>query len=340
VTGVTVRVPAKLNLQLAVGSPRADGYHDLVTVFHAVSLFDEIVAAPAGRDGITVTGEGADRVPADGDNLALRAVAALRAVVPGHAPGVHVTITKRIPVAAGLAGGSADAAAALVACNELWGSGLGQRQLVDVAAKVGSDTAFGLLGGTAVGRGRGERLTPALAPSTQYHWVLAFADGQLSTPEVYAALDRLRAQEAKGPGGARGVRGGGQPPPRGVRGDGSPREQGGSGGDLPPEIALNAALMSALRSGDARQVARALSNDLQPAALSLFPALRKTLAAGLELGALGALVSGSGPTCAFLAASANRALDLAVSLSGAGVCRSVARVTGPVPGAAVVPPAG
>jgi len=343
VTGVTVRVPAKLNLQLAVGPPRRDGYHDLVTVFHAVSLFDEITGEPAERDGITVTGEGADRVPADRDNLALRAAAALRAVVPGGAPGVHLAITKRIPVAAGLAGGSADAAAALVACNELWGSGLSQQQLMDVAAKVGSDAAFGLLGGTAVGRGRGERLTPALAPATQYHWVLAFADGQLSTPEVYAALDRLRARE---------VRRDRQSPPRGVRGasgergDGqspraerlSPGKERGPRGIAQPD--LDAALMSALRSGDARQVGRALSNDLQPAALSLFPALRKTLAAGLELGALGALVSGSGPTCVFLSASANRALDLAVSLSGAGVCRSVARATGPVPGAAVVPPAG
>ncbi len=305
-TGVTVRVPAKLNLQLAVGPPRADGYHGLVTVFHAVSLYDEITAEPAGRDGVTVTGEGADRVPADGDNLALRAVAALRAAAapPGARPaGVHVTIAKRIPVAAGLAGGSADAAAALLACNELWDSGLSQTRLLEVAARVGSDVAFALLGGTAVGRGRGERLTPALAPATRYHWVLAFADGHLSTPEVYAALDRLRAASA------------------GARKTG-------------PE--LDAALMSALRSGDARLVGRALSNDLQPAALSLFPALRKTLAAGLELGALGALVAGSGPTCVFLAASADRALDLAVSLSGAGVCRSVARVTGPVTGAAVV----
>ena len=305
--GVTVRVPAKLNLQLAVGPPRGDGYHDLVTVFHAVSLFDEVTVTPADRDGITVTGEGADRVPADSGNLALRAVAAFRAAVPGVAgPGVagtvQVRIAKRIPVAAGLAGGSADAAAALVACNELWDAGLSQTQLVEIAARVGSDVAFALLGGTAVGRGRGERLTPALAPSTPYHWVLAFADGQLSTPEVYATLDRLRADGAAEP-------------------------------------VLDAALMSALRSGDARLLGRALSNDLQQAALSLFPGLRKTLAAGLELGALGALVSGSGPTCVFLAASANRALDLAVSLSGAGVCRSVARVTGPVPGAAVVPAA-
>ena len=308
-----MRAPAKLNLQLAVGPPRADGYHGLVTVFHAVSLFDEVTAEPARRDAVTVSGEGADRVPAGRDNLALRAVAALRRATAGPASaaaGVHITIVKRIPVAAGLAGGSADAAAALVACNELWGGGLSQSRLVEVAARVGSDVGFALLGGTAVGRGRGERLTPALAPATQYHWVLAFADGQLSTPEVYAALDQLRA--AGRPAGA-----GTRPP-------------------APP--ALDAALMSALRSGDARMVGRALSNDLQPAALSLFPALRKTLAAGLELGALGALVSGSGPTCVFLAASPDRALDLAVSLSGAGVCRSVARVAGPVPGAAVIPP--
>ena len=310
-----VRVPAKLNLQLAVGPPRPDGFHDLVTVFHAVSLFDEITAEPAGSDGVSVTGEGADRVPDGRDNLALRAVAALRAVVaPAVAGGVHITIAKRIPVAAGLAGGSADAAAALVACNELWGVGLGQRQLLEVAGRVGSDVAFALLGGTAVGRGRGERLTPALAPATPYHWVLAFADGQLSTPEVYAALDRLRAAEAEGSAGKRGPAHGDEP-------------------------VLDAALMSALRSSDARQLGRVLSNDLQPAALSLFPALRKTLAAGLELGALGALVSGSGPTCMFLAASADRALDLAASLSGTGVCRSVARATGPVPGAAVIPAA-
>ena len=148
VTGVTVRVPAKLNLQLAVGPPRADGYHDLVTVFHAVSLFDEITAEPAGRDGITVTGEGADRVPADRDNLALRAVTALRAVALS-ASGVHITIAKRIPVAAGLAGGSGDAAAALVACNELWNGRLGQPHLLEIAARVGSDVAFALLGGTA-----------------------------------------------------------------------------------------------------------------------------------------------------------------------------------------------
>jgi 4-diphosphocytidyl-2-C-methyl-D-erythritol kinase len=325
VIGVTVRVPAKLNLQLAVGPRRADGYHDLVTVFHAVSLFDEVTVVPARQDGVEASGEGANRVPAGRDNLALRAVAALRSAMPGGAAGlagVHVTIFKRIPVAAGLAGGSADAAAALVACHELWGGGLSQAQLVEVAAKVGSDVAFALLGGTAVGRGRGERLTPALAPATPYHWVLAFADGYLSTPEVYAALDRLRAAEAAGPKSPK-----------------SPKSPAGRARSGTAEPDLDAALMSALRSGEARRVGRALSNDLQQAALSLFPPLRKTLAAGLELGALGALVSGSGPTCVFLAASAERALDLAVALSAAGVCRSVARVTGPVPGAAIVPAA-
>jgi 4-diphosphocytidyl-2-C-methyl-D-erythritol kinase len=308
---VTVRVPAKINLQLAVGPPRADGYHGLVTVFHAVSLFDEVTATPAARDGISVSGEGADLVPADGSNLALRAVAALRQALPDGPP-VHLAITKRIPVAAGLAGGSADAAAALVACNELWDAGLGQPELAEIAATVGSDVAFGLMGGTAVGRGRGEQLTPALAPATPYHWVLALADGQLSTPAVYAALDKQRAGRAGRSGGSGSPAGAAEP-------------------------VLDAALMSALRSGHASQVGKALSNDLQPAALALYPALRKTLAAGLELGALGALVSGSGPTCVFLAANAKRALDLAVSLSGAGVCRSVARVTGPVPGASVVP---
>jgi 4-diphosphocytidyl-2-C-methyl-D-erythritol kinase len=310
VTSVSVRVPAKINLQLAVGPLGADGYHALVTVFHAVSLFDEVTVAPAGTDSVTVSGEGVAQVPADNDNLALRGVRALRAAMAsggGRAgtaddgqSGVAVTISKKIPVAAGLAGGSADAAAALVACNELWEAGLSTQELCEVATVVGSDVGFAVLGGTAVGRGRGERLTPALVSPARYHWVLAFADGQLSTPAVYGALDRLR---------------GSQPVPA-------------------PE--LSAELMSALRAGDANRLGRALGNDLQAPAISMFPALRKTLAAGSELGALGALVSGSGPTCFFLARSASHATDLAVGLSGAGVCRGVARVAGPAPGAAVI----
>ncbi|HEX4397329.1 MAG TPA: 4-(cytidine 5'-diphospho)-2-C-methyl-D-erythritol kinase [Trebonia sp.] len=307
-TSVTVRVPAKINLQLAVGPLRPDGYHGLVTVFHAIGLFDMITVATAAADSVTVTGEGAGQVPADGDNLALRAVRALRAVVAAQAASeVAVTINKRIPVAAGLAGGSADAAAALVACNELWRAGLSQRELCEVAAGVGSDVAFAVLGGTAVGRGRGERLTPALMPAARYHWVLAFADGALSTPEVYGTLDRLRAANG---------------------GVGEP------GKVAEPELSTE--LMAALRAGDLERLGRSLSNDLQAPAISLFPALRKTLDVGREFGALGALVSGSGPTCLFLARDARQATDLAVALSGAGVCRTVTRASGPVPGATVI----
>jgi 4-diphosphocytidyl-2-C-methyl-D-erythritol kinase len=309
VTSVTVRAPAKINLQLAVGPLRPDGYHGLVTVFHAIGLFDMVTVAPAEADTVTVTGEGAGQVPADRDNLALRAVRALRATAPDQAgPGVAVTIAKRIPVAAGLAGGSADAAAALVACNDLWGAGLTQPDLCEVAAGIGSDVAFAVVGGTVVGRGRGERLTPALVSAARYHWVLAFADGGLSTPEVYGALDRARA--AGDPAG------------------------GGAGAGHEPELSTE--LMAALRAGDPERLGRSLSNDLQAPAVSLFPALRKTLEAGREFGALGALVSGSGPTCFFLARGATHATDLAVALSGAGVCRSVARATGPVPGALVI----
>jgi 4-diphosphocytidyl-2-C-methyl-D-erythritol kinase len=308
VTSVTVRVPAKINLQLAVGPLRPDGYHGLVTVFHAIGLFDMITVAAAAADSVTVTGEGAGQVPADGDNLALRAVRALRAVVGAQAgPEVAVTINKRIPVAAGLAGGSADAAAALVACNELWRAGLSQRELCEVAAGVGSDVAFAVLGGTAVGRGRGERLTPALMPAARYHWVLAFADGILSTPEVYGTLDRLRAANG---------------------GVGEPGEVA--------EPELSTELMAALRAGDLERLGRSLSNDLQAPAISLFPALRKTLDVGREFGALGTLVSGSGPTCLFLARDARQATDLAVALSGADVCRTVTRASGPVPGATVI----
>jgi 4-diphosphocytidyl-2-C-methyl-D-erythritol kinase len=303
VTAVTARAPAKVNLQLAVGPPRAHGYHDIVTVFHAVSLFDEVTVAPAQTDSVVVTGEGADSVPADGTNLAVRAAGALaEAVGPGckDSPGLAIRISKRIPVAAGLAGGSADAAATLVACNELWRAGLSQAELCELAAGIGSDVAFGLVGGTAIGVGRGEQVTSALAAGT-YHWVLAFATGELSTAQVYAACDRLRAAR----------------------------------GEEPVLDGPDSRLMAALRSGKAGEVAPLLANDLQAAAISLRPELRRTLAAGEEHGALAGIVSGSGPTCAYLAKDARHAAALAVALAGAGVCRTVAHVVGPAPGATV-----
>jgi len=315
VTTVTVRVPAKVNLQLAVGPVRADGYHDVATVYHAVSLFDEVTVAPAERDGVAITGEGADSVPTDGANLAARAAGALaRMVGPDSrdAPGLAIQIAKRIPVAGGLAGGSADAAATLVACNELWGTGLSQQELGELASGIGSDVAFGLLGGTAIGIGRGEQVTPVLSTGT-FHWVLAFANGGLSTADVYAKCDRMRDSQ-----------GGRQTKGRKV------------GTVSVPDPVLDNALIAALRSGDPAEVGPLLSNDLQSAAISLRPELRRTLAAGRELGALSAMVSGSGPTCAFLAKNRRHARDLAAALAGAGVCRTVAQVTGPTPGATIV----
>jgi 4-diphosphocytidyl-2-C-methyl-D-erythritol kinase len=342
VTPVTVRVPAKVNLQLSVGPPRGDGYHDLVTVFQAVSLFDEVTVQPAERTSVVVTGEDAASVPAGRANLASRAARALAATAPRRKgkSAVRIEIRKRIPVAAGLAGGSADAAATLVACNELWGLGLGQPELREVAAGVGSDVPFALLGGTAIGQGRGEQLTAALTAGT-YHWVLAFATGGLSTPEVYAACDRLRAARAaadsRTPGGGRAPAdrpppAGGAAPAGGAPGGASPATNAGE--EYQPRLSTE--LMAALRSGDPAAVGPLLSNDLQPAAVSLRPDLRRALNAGREHGALGAIVSGSGPTCAFLAKDARRARELAVSLTGAGVCRAVVQVKGPAAGAAIV----
>lgn len=305
-TGVTARAPAKLNLQLAIGPLRADGFHDLATVFHAVSLFDEVTARAADQITVRVEGEGAGQVPADGDNLAVKAAVALRKTARITA-GVEIVIRKRIPVAAGLAGGSADAAAALVACNKLWAAGLDPAQLAQLAGTLGSDVPFALAGGTAVGLGRGERLTPALVGG-RYHWVLAVADSGLATAAVYAEYDRLQALAA-----ASGARQAQRRRP-----------------------AIDRDLLAALRSGDAAAVGGLLTNDLQPAALSVRHQLRRTLSAGTEHGALGAIVAGSGPTCAFLARSAEHAVDLAATLSGAGVCRYVACASGPVPGAAVI----
>lgn len=312
VGAVTARVPAKVNLQLSVGPLRADGYHDLVTVFHAVSLFDEVTVSPSDRTSVIVTGEGGPAVPLGPANLAVRAAVALARATGRRgrgAAGVRIEIRKRIPVAAGLAGGSGDAAAALVACNELWRAGLTVAELGDIGAQIGSDVPFALIGGTAVGLGRGERLTRALA-SGSYDWVLAFGATGLATPDVYAACDRLRAARGGVQGEASGV----------------------------PAPQLSTELMAALRSGDPAAVGPLLTNDLQPAALSLQPLLRRALAAGKEHGALGAIVSGSGPTCAFLAAGADAARDLAVAITGAGVCRAVAAVSGPAPGACVVEP--
>lgn len=294
---VTVRVPAKVNLQLSVGPVRADGYHELATVFQAVDIVDEVTARPGTGISVTMSGVGAG-VPLDEDNLAWRA-ADLLARHAGVAPDVAIHIHKAIPVAGGMAGGSADAAGALVACDALWRLGTPREELMALAARLGSDVPFALHGGTAIGTGRGEQLTAVLSRGA-FAWVFAIADSGLSTPAVYHECDRQRGDRA-----------------------------------VPPAY-VSDMLMQAVRAGDAVLLGKALHNDLQPAALALRPALARVLEAGEDLGALGGLVSGSGPTCAFVARDDEHALDLAVALSGAGVCRTVRRASGPVPGARVV----
>ncbi|KUI40837.1 4-diphosphocytidyl-2C-methyl-D-erythritol kinase [Mycobacterium sp. GA-1199] len=301
---VTVRVPGKVNLYLEVGDRRDDGYHELTTVFHAVSLLDEITVSNADMLSLELSGEGAESLPADERNLAWQA-AELMAEHVGRAPDVAISIDKSIPVAGGMAGGSADAAAVLVAMNTLWELGVPRRDLHALAARLGSDVPFALHGGTALGTGRGEELATVLARTT-FHWVLAFADGGLSTPAVFAEIDRLR-------------------------------DSAGPDREPPPRLEDAEPVLAALASGDPTRLAPLLGNDLQPAALSLDPGLRRTLRAGTEAGALAGIVSGSGPTCAFLCASAGQAVDVGAQLAGAGVCRTVRVASGPVHGARVVP---
>ncbi|MFF6995631.1 4-(cytidine 5'-diphospho)-2-C-methyl-D-erythritol kinase [Streptomyces sp. NPDC008313] len=295
---VRVRVPAKVNVQLAVGGVRPDGFHDLANVFLAVGLYDEVTATPADTLRVTCAGPDAAAVPLDRTNLAARAALALAGRY-GIEPDVHLHIDKDIPVAGGMAGGSADAAGALVACDALWGTDAPRDELLAICAELGSDVPFSLVGGAALGTGRGERLRPLDVGGT-FHWVFAVADGGLSTPAVYGEFDRLTA----------GLR---------VPGPAASRD-----------------LLDALAKGDATALAATVSNDLQPAALSLFPPLTGTLATGRDAGALAALVSGSGPTTAFLAADADAAAEIARALMASGTCRTARATTAPAPGATVV----
>jgi 4-diphosphocytidyl-2-C-methyl-D-erythritol kinase len=300
-TPVTVRAPAKVNLHLAVGDLRADGYHDLTTLFQSLSLIDEVTVAVADESRLEVRGEGAADVPTDASNLVWKAVRALAAHVgrDPDEPKLRISINKGIPVAGGMAGGSADAAATLVALAHLWRLEMGRDELATVAAEIGSDVPFVLQGGLALGTGRGEQLVPVLSRHT-YHWVMALDAGGLSTPEVFRELDRLRAE------------------------------------GNPPRVGAVEPVLEALAAGDPNQLALLLGNDLQAASVSLRPGLRRTLRAGVNAGALAGIVSGSGPTCAFLCSDADAAVRVAAELSGAGVCRTVRVAQGPVAGARVV----
>lgn len=301
-SSANVRVPAKINLCLGVGAVRSDGYHPLATIYQAVDLHDEVRAVVREDDRITVTVHSdldarseVAVVPEDDDNLAVKAARLLRDRT-GVTAGVDLSIRKVIPVAGGMAGGSADAAAALVACNDAWGTGLSRAALEVLAAQLGSDVPFLLHGGNAVGGGRGETVSPVLARGS-YHWVFAMAHEGLSTRAVFAEFDRLN-----------------------------------QGVDVPDPVVPDA-LLAALRAGDAAALGAALSNDLTQAALSLRPELEDTLGIGLEAGALGAILSGSGPTSLFLARDEQHGLDIAFALSSASGCADVVQSRGPVPGA-------
>ena len=298
---VTVRVPAKVNLQLAVGPREGDGFHNLVSVFQAISIYDDVTiskTAPGSGITIAITGDHTHGVPADSTNLAVKA-AQLIADDYQFVVDIHIEVNKSIPVAGGMAGGSADAAAVIVGLNDLYNLEMTREEMLEFGSQLGSDVPFMITGGTAVGQGRGDQLTAALSRGT-YHWVLALSTVGLSTPAVYQECDRLRA-----------------------------------GLDIAAPQTSDA-LMQSLLSADPKAVGLALQNDLQSAACSLRPALTLVLDVGEEYGALGAIVSGSGPTVAFLVADEEQGLDLAVALTSSGVVGSVARAYGPVPGAKVI----
>ncbi|MFZ4238656.1 4-(cytidine 5'-diphospho)-2-C-methyl-D-erythritol kinase [Streptomyces murinus] len=295
---VTVRVPAKVNVQLAVGAARPDGFHDLANVFLAVGLYDEVTVTSADELRVTCAGPDAAQVPLDRTNLAARAALAL-AARRGIEPNVHLHIDKDIPVAGGMAGGSADGAGALLACDRLWGTGASRAELLAICAELGSDVPFSLVGGAALGVGRGELLT-GLDVGGTFHWVFAMAERGLSTPAVFREFDRLAE------------------------------------GRRIPEPVASQDLLDALAKGDADALAAAVTNDLQPPALSLFPELAATLAAGRTAGALASLVSGSGPTTAFLTRDAATAEKVAGALTASGTCRTVRTAAGPVAGATVL----
>lgn len=300
--GVRVRAPGKLNLFFEVGGVQSDGYHDVASAYQAVSLYEDVWATPADEFTIAISGTvDVSGVPADDRNLAVRA-ARLVAQRVGHAGGVHLDIVKHVPVAGGMGGGSADAAAALVACDALWGAELGSAELHKLASRLGADVPFALMGGTAIGTGRGDQLSPALAQG-RFDWVVVPSDAGLSTPEVYTHLDELRA-----------------------------RPDISAGARVP---AVDTAVLQALRAGDPIALAEHARNDLQVAALSLRPELREVLELGEESGALAGMVSGSGPTLAFLTVDPESALELQITMSAAGY--EALHVHGPVSGARVVP---
>ncbi len=295
---VSVRVPGKINLQLSVGPLQRDGYHEVATVFQSVSLFDELTLSESDGDGIEIAAEGKSAIPLGKENLAYKAAELMRKKFE-IATGLLIKIKKEIPIAGGMAGGSANAGATIVGIDALFSLGLKRDEMERIGSEIGADVPFTISGGTAIGTGRGDQITPVLSRGS-YNWVLALSSSGLSTPAVYKECDRLR-----------------------------------EGLDI-SKPHVSDSLLHSLSQGDAKALGKSLTNDLQAAACSLKPALRLILDVGLDYGALGGIVSGSGPTVAFLAESEDHALDLVVALTSSGVVGNVIRVSGPVPGARVI----
>ena len=301
---VHVTAPGKINVALDVGALLDDGYHEVASIYQAVGLYEDIYAYPADDFSVHFSGDlDVSTIPMDSSNLAIKA-AMLVAKHAKYRGGVRLEITKNVPVAGGMGGGSADAAGALVACDALWNTKLSKDTLFNLAAELGSDVPFALMGGTAIGTGRGDNLSPVLTNHGQFEWVLVLADFGLSTPDVYAELDAHRYRH--------------------------------QADILPaPQIPfVNTSVLQALRAGDPHMLAESMTNDLQAPALHIQPSLVKTLEFGEENGALAGIVSGSGPTLAFLVEDSQAATDLHATLSAAG--HHAVRAFGPVPGARVV----
>ena len=300
---VHARAPGKINVFLKVGALLENGYHDVATAYQAVSLYEDIRATAADDFSVTFTGSiDTSSLATDGSNLAIKA-ATLLAHRAGYRKGVRLEIEKHVPIAGGMGGGSADAAATLLACDSLWGTDLSREDLLELATQLGSDVPFAFTGGTAIGTGRGDQLSPALAKGS-FQWVLALADFGMSTPLVYSELDRHRDRHAQ---------------------------------DIFPastQPKVDANVLQALRAGDPHMLAEVLHNDLQAPALHLEPLLGAVIELGEENGALAGMISGSGPTVAFLAADLDAALELQIALSAARL--TVVRATGPVHGARLI----
>lgn len=297
---ITVRAPAKINLHLGVGGPREDGFHPLETVYTSIGLYDDVVARAA--DSWSLSLEAADYVdaagvPLDDSNIVVAAARAL-AALHGREVTAAVEIVKGIPVAGGLAGGSADGAAALVALDRLLGLETADEDLLRLAADLGSDVPFALLGGHVLGTGRGEIVEPLPSADAVLWWVVVPSTaGGLSTPAVYRHFDELCP-------------------------------------DAAPEPPCASAVVDALATGDVAALAAGLHNDLQAAAIDLRPDLGELIALGEASGALRGLISGSGPTVVFLCAGADEARALAGVLQADG--RTALVANGPVAGAHTV----